>query len=55
MGWIWIFAGGSRTAVEEVAAYTRLLKAAQIGIGVLGRLKVMRPVSDCGDPGVQCL
>ncbi len=50
-----VLAGRSGAAVEEVAANPRLLQTAQVGVCVFGGLKVVRPVADRGDPGVQRL
>ena len=50
-----VVGGGPGAAVEEVAADPRVPQPPQVRVGVRGRLVVVRPVGDRGDPGVERL
>ena len=50
-----VVGGRPGAAVQEVAADAGVPQAAQVRVGVRGRLVVVRPVGDRGDPGVERL
>src|SRR6202050_1477525 len=45
----------ARPTVKEIAADSRFLQAAKIGIGMFSRAKIMRPIRNCRDTGIKRL
>jgi hypothetical protein len=50
-----IIGSGSWAAVQEVSTYAGVLQTAQVCLGVLGQLQVMRPITDRCDPSIERL
>src|SRR5271154_2118858 len=55
MGRIWHVARRPRSSVKEIAANPRFLQTAKIGVGMLSRPEIVRPIRDSSNSGIKRL